>query len=216
MKFMKTLVILLILIPCVLEAKEPKEVLSDCESVVSELRNEKRQEALLIYNWLANTSETRMHQLRGATGNQLFIHENGRFEAVFDEDGKIVDDDINNGSLNYAHPQKDPVNHFVLDILPWISWGYSAKDPTSVDERIAGLSEALGGGLVAAQENHDEFVKKKLSKDDLKGIAVIHKVLEAGRISEEVFKILRDPEYTPEEPFKIGEGLTRGLMSVLK
>ncbi|WP_269527155.1 hypothetical protein [Coraliomargarita parva] len=208
------LYITLIILPVAIFGREPKDVLNESKLIVTELKKEKKREAMLIYNWLANTSETRIHQLRGATENVLYIHENGHYEAVFDGEGKIVRDGINDGSYNYAHPVEDPANHFTLDILPWIFWGYSREDPTSIEERIVAYSESLGSGLVSAQANHQDFKKKKLSKDEREAIAIFVRIIEAGDVSE-VYEILSDPKYESKNPYAIGDGLTKGLMTVM-
>ena len=208
------LLILTLLFATLLGAREPMHVSVESAAFASKV-DKAAEELQLIYHWLANTSETRIHQMRGATENKLYLHEDGQMEAVYDGEGKLVKDGINDGSYNYAHPTKDPVNHFKMDILPWIFWGNSRTDPTSIDERITAYSEALGGGLVAAQAQTTRVKKADFSQDELVGIATIMRVIEAGDI-EEVYSILKDPDYQSKEPYKIGDGLTKGLMVVIK
>ncbi|MDB4673646.1 hypothetical protein OAF27_02415 [Verrucomicrobiales bacterium] len=115
-------------------------------------KNPSAQEIEMVWRWLANTSELPIHQLRGKTGNKLYLHKDGHKEAVYDTDGNLVKDGINDGSYNFAHPVEEPLKHFNQDILPWILWGSSKTDPTSVNERIAAYSRALGVGLSNAQQ----------------------------------------------------------------
>lgn len=202
------------MLPVAIFAREPKDILKESKPVARELKKEKKSEAMLIYNWLANTSETRIHQLRGGTENVLYVHEDEHYEVVYDGEGNLVKDGINEGSYNYANPWEDPANHFTLDILPWIFWGSTREDPTSIEERIIAYSESLGSGLVSAQANHQDFKEKKLSKDEREAIAIFVRLIEAGDVSE-VYEILSDPKYESENPYAIGDGLTKGLMIVM-
>ena len=174
-----------------------------------------QEQAALIYHWLANTNETPIHQLRGATDNQLYLHKNGKYEAVYDGEGKLVKDGINDGSYNYAHPIKAPLKHFNRDILPWILWGHTPEDPTSVEERVHAYSFALGSGLsVASAKERSALVGERAASED-EVIAFFTEVIRLGEIPE-VYQILSISGYVPDEPFKIGEGLTRGLLAVIK
>ncbi len=169
----------------------------------------------LIRHWLSHTSETSIHQLRGASGNKVYLHKDGHKEAVYDEAGKIVKDGINDGSYNYAHPVEQPLKHFNRDILPWLLWGASRSDPTSVEERLEAYSRALGGGLGGAQaEPKRQFNDKKIDNTEVQVVAFFIRVIEEGGV-QEVFKILKNPEYEPKEPSKIGKGLTIGLSKVV-
>ncbi len=210
------LLVLFVFLPCVLFAREPGTVLTESKSIAAEIRKSNKEEAALIYHWLSNTSETRIHQLRGAVDNVVYVHKDGHTEAVFDGEGNMVRDGINDGSYNYAHPEGDPINHFNKDILPWIFWGYSREDPTSIEERLIAYSEALGGGLVLAQEKEIDLSKtRKLTKSERSGIAVFMRVIESGEVSE-IYDILRDPSYESKDPFSVGDRLTRGLVIVIK
>ena len=176
-----------------------------------------QQQIDTIRHWLSHTSETSIHQMRGAKGNKVFLHEDGHKEAVYDEAGKLVKDGINDGTYNYAHPVEEPLKHFNRDILPWILWGTSRTDPTSVEERLHAYSRSLGGGLGEAQaaprkKNIDG--KKKIEPSEIEVVDFFLKVIKEGEV-EEIFKILEESGYTPKEPFKIGKGLTKGLNKVI-
>ena len=93
-------------------------------------------EVIAIAVVLANTHEVSIHQMRGATGNKVYLHKDGKREAVYDAAGKLVQDGVNDGSYNYFHPRREAARHFTFDILPWMTWGNSAEDPTTPKERI--------------------------------------------------------------------------------
>jgi|GEM_PF-1523168 len=212
---MKTAFLLLLLLPIALFARDPSDVLEESKKEAKAVRENKAEEALLIYHWLSHTQEVAIHQMRGAKENQVFLGPEGHKEAVFDADGKIVKDGINDASYNYAHPYNDPINHFTKDILPWITWGATKTDPTSIDERLRAYSIALGGGLTTAQKNKKKPIQfDDLSKAELGSIAVFIRIIEEGNIPE-VYSILRDPTYEMEDPYAIGRGITRGLLSVI-
>jgi len=175
----------------------------------------------LIRHWLAHTSEARIHQLRGAVGNKMMLFGDGHREGVYDVKGKLVRDGINDGSYNYAHPSKDPLHHFSWDILPWIMWGNSRTDPTSVKERLDAYSLALGDGLSAAQKAAKKAAGKdaaplpKLTAAETKTVNFFVEVITEGKV-EEVYQILTEPAYQSKEPFAIGKGLTEGLVKVVQ
>ncbi len=211
---MKISLLILSFFPLTLFANSPRELLSEVQSLAPQIKKEYRKEAELIYKWLSKTHEIRIHQLRGATDNQLFLHRNGQIEAVYDGKGKLVRDGINDGSYNYAHPYEDPINHFLQDILPWIYYGYSRKDPTSITERLEAYSMDLGAGLTSAQEQKVErLTTDELSTAELEGIAIFMEVIKAGKV-EEIYEILLNPEYESKNPFEIGKRLTEGLIAV--
>ena len=43
-------------------------------------------------------------------------------EAVYNEDGELVTDQINGGTYNFASPD-DWFDHFIKDVLPYWLWG---------------------------------------------------------------------------------------------
>ena len=207
--------LLVMLLPFALFAREPKDVLKESRQVAKSIREERDEEALLIHHWLSYTQEVAIHQQRGAKGNRVYLGPEGHKEAVYDSEGKLVQDGINDGSYNFSHPYDDPINHFTKDILPWICWGATRTDPTSIDERLQAYSIDLGGGLAAAQQNKRKDIEfDSLSKDELASIAVFIRIIEEGNIPE-AYSILRDPTYEPKEPYAIGRGITQGLLSVI-
>jgi len=103
---------------------------------------------LTTYHVLKNTPELNIHQMRGAVNNKVYISKDGHKEAVYDNSGKLVTDPVNMGSYNYSHPSDEPFGHFVNDMLPWIMWGNSKDDPTSISERLSAYSKDLYIGLL--------------------------------------------------------------------
>ena len=118
----------------------------------------------IIWLILQNTPEYYIHNLNGVSGNKVFIHEDGHIEAVYDKNGKLVQDGINAGSYNYFDRRKHPLKHFSFDTHQWIMWGNSRKDTTSKQERIFGYVSDLEVGLRKALESKDNL--KNIQKDN--------------------------------------------------
>jgi len=130
----------------------------------------------IIYLILQNTPEHHIHNLNGVTGNKVFVHIDGHSEAVFDKDGKLVKDGVNDGSYNYFDGTRHPLKHFAFDIHPWIIWGNSSKDKTSKEERIYGYVCDLEIGIrkaLDAKESLKEIKKENWDKDgQLQALAI--------------------------------------------
>ncbi len=110
-----------------------------------------------IFTVLANTQELKIHQMNGATGNQVFIHQESGAELVFDEFGNKVEDCENKGSGNYYHPLKFPLGHFIADILPWLMLGNCREDSTTIEQRIEAYMADLADGLDQAVFSGEGF-----------------------------------------------------------
>ncbi len=136
----------------------------------------------IIYLILQNTSEHYIHNLNGAIGNEVYLHVDGHKEAVYDPNGKLVQDGINDGSYNYYDRKKEPLKHFSFDTHPWIIWGASKKDVTSQQERIFGLVSDIELGLLAALESKENLTNIKNDNWDrlgqLQALAIIYLALE--------------------------------------
>jgi len=103
-----------------------------------------------LYTILENTSEHYIHNMNGAKNNTVYISKDGHTEGVYDESGDLVKDGINDGSYNYYHPRKEPLNHYYLDIHPWIILGNTPQDTTNKSERVFSYLSDLEGGLKKA------------------------------------------------------------------
>jgi len=100
---------------------------------------------ILTYWVLRNTPEYHIHNMRGAN-NTVYLDSDGHSEYAYDSRNEIVDDCVNTGSYNYAHPVKQPFLHFYQDTLPWLMWGTCKEDPTSTNERVAAYLKDLALG----------------------------------------------------------------------
>lgn len=82
------------------------------------------------------------HQFSAVDGeNVKFVDPDGKREVIFDSSGNMVTDPRDIGTYNFC-PSGGFVGsagHFVKDILPWIVWGNTPDDTTTVVERIMGL-----------------------------------------------------------------------------
>jgi len=103
-----------------------------------------------VYAALANSREVHVHQMRGAVANKIFVSPDGHSEAVYDEHGKLVTDCVNMASYNYFRPDREPLEHFIVDTLPWIESGNCMTDPTSRTERINAYLRDFRNGAIDA------------------------------------------------------------------
>jgi len=172
-----------------IDQKEMKDFMDETEKLLNlektieriekgEINSRKLQ---IIYLVLQNTSEHYIHNLNGAIGNKVYFHVDGHKEAVYDPNGKLVQDGINDGSYNYYDMEKEPLKHFSFDTHPWIMWGASEKDPTSQQERIFGLVSDIELGLSAALESKGGLKNVKKHNWDrlgqLQALAIIYLAL---------------------------------------
>jgi hypothetical protein len=95
-----------------------------------------RVKLAFVYTALAKTRELHNHQMRGATKNRVYVSADGQHEAVLDEHGSMVTDCVNVASYNYFAADRQPLEHFMFDMLPWIEEGNCPSDPTSKAERV--------------------------------------------------------------------------------
>ncbi len=66
-------------------------------------------------------------------------------EAIFDENGDPVDDDLNGPSYNFADPINDPVLHALLDVAPYMVFGNSPSDLTNLDRFKTAWDDVVHG-----------------------------------------------------------------------
>ena len=97
---------------------------------------------------LAKTQELHIHQMRGATKNRVYVSPDGHSEAVFDEQGKMVTDCANMASYNYFLYDREPLEHFLFDMLIWIEQGNCPLDPTSRNERVDAYLQDFRSGAI--------------------------------------------------------------------
>jgi hypothetical protein len=113
------------------------------------IENEKMRVIAAIFR---NTNEVNIHRMRGGANNKVYLSKDGQSEAVYDGNGKLVEDGINDGSYNYFHPHEDALRHFSFDITPWLLFGQSRDDPTTRAERVHAYSADVFDGVTRALE----------------------------------------------------------------
>ena len=67
--------------------------------------------------------------------NKKYVSPDGKFEAIYDANGYLVDDPRDEGTYNFISPNEDGVGHFIVDVVPWIRHGNSPYDTTGPLER---------------------------------------------------------------------------------
>lgn len=101
-----------------------------------------------VYEALSHTMEVNIHQMGGATKNKVYVSPDGHHEAVVDEQGKLVTDCANQASYNYFPADREPLEHFLFDMLIWIEYGNCASDPTSRRQRITAYLKDFRNGAI--------------------------------------------------------------------
>ena len=107
--------------------------------------NKEEAEKLVANGLFIKMSETKdvYHEMGVAStynpaNNDKYVSVDGHIEGVYDENGNLVTDSVNQGTYNFANPNKDPIGHFIKDVIPYYIWGNSPDDPTSFWERVTG------------------------------------------------------------------------------
>jgi hypothetical protein len=111
-----------------------------------------KTQAAFIFSILYYTTELNIHRMNGQTENQVFVHDQGG-EAVYDKNGDLVTDCVNKGSFNYAHYKREPLEHFSIDILPWLRWGNCREDSTTINQRIEAYTLDFQAGFEIASSD---------------------------------------------------------------
>lgn len=62
----------------------------------------------------------------------------GHYEVIYNiKTGEKVTDPRDIGTYNYYNPVTNGVMHGLVDVVPWLIWGNSEEDSTTVIERLA-------------------------------------------------------------------------------
>ncbi|WP_259786446.1 hypothetical protein [Aliiroseovarius crassostreae] len=93
--------------------------------------------------------------------NSKFVSQDGSYEAVYDQNGNLVTDSVNQGTYNFAS-LNDPIGHLIRDIIPYIAWGNAMDDPTLPSERLLG-SYSGDVQLSAEQRSYIEGQKARIN-----------------------------------------------------
>jgi pimeloyl-ACP methyl ester carboxylesterase len=101
-----------------------------------------------------NQSLYHQHGEAGRLNKKYVSSAGGNFEAVYDADGNLVEDDQNMGTYNFHGPD-DTFGHLKMDVLPYWLWGNTENDNTPLANRVAGprILERAGNALSSAWDN---------------------------------------------------------------
>ncbi len=167
---------------------------------------------------LRNMHEVEIHRMRGASENKVYVSKDGKKEAVYDREGKVVKDGINDGSYNYFGEREDPLKHLTFDIAPWLLFGSSRNDPTSCQERAhayaADVFAAIALALQAESDDSDVVLPKLDERGNVEAMALIVSAIERGK-AEQIIEIVNARRKLPDrELVDIVKKFEHGLQSL--
>ena len=86
--------------------------------------------------WVKDTASC--HQFTAINkDNVKYISEDGKYEVIYNNEGYRVDDLMDIGTYNFANPKEYYLEHFIVDVLPWIFWGnHPTGDFTTTTQRF--------------------------------------------------------------------------------
>jgi RHS repeat-associated protein len=95
----------------------------------------------------SSLGEAVAHNLNGESGNVDYrgIGARSGQQAIYDSSGKLVTSPENEGTYDFASPLASQLDHYNMDVAPWISWGNSPKDTTTGLQRVIGFISGLMG-----------------------------------------------------------------------
>ena len=167
---------------------------------------------------LANTNETEIHRMSGQHENKTYLHKDGKKEAVYDKSGKLVKDGINDGSYNYFHPQNDPLRHFTFDITPWIQFGTSRKDPTSMEKRIHAYSADIFAAVSRIRKKRltagDKDVNDLKQIGQVEAVSIILNSIEKGDAQDLLKALDANNEFSDDKLIETVKAFERGMLKV--
>ena len=122
--------------------------IKDDQVIRDKLNALSREEGSFFYGWLVN-EPAQCHQFTApGNDNVKVMSPDGRFEVIYDKYGNEVTAPEDVGTYNFAPPvnNKFPdlvvfnqMHHFQEDVLPWIFWGNTPDDPTTIFDRLGSL-----------------------------------------------------------------------------
>ena len=81
-------------------------------------------------------ADAKYHQFSSKDNNNVkYVSDDGR-EIVYDEQGVVITDPRDIGTYNFCTHEENSVFHGMLDVLPWLVWGNSEEDTTSIIDRL--------------------------------------------------------------------------------
>jgi hypothetical protein len=66
--------------------------------------------------------------------NNKYVSADGHQEGVYNQNGELATDPVNEGTYNFSDPNTNAMDHFFNAVLPYYKWGNSADDPTAESE----------------------------------------------------------------------------------
>ncbi len=63
------------------------------------------------------------------------------WQLIYNSSGNLVTDIVNQGTFDLAPP--GTIDHIKQDVTPWVEWGNGPNDPTTREQRIKALPEAI-------------------------------------------------------------------------
>ena len=140
----------------------------------------------------------------------------GHKEAVYDKNGNLVKDGVNDGSYNYFPRTEQPLLHFSFDISPWIMWGQSRTDNTTVKSRIYAYMGDLEGGISRTLQLEKRPTVKIQNEGQIQALAIFLRAIEEGK-AESLFELFESKEkVTSKQLIDVLTRLNRGLEEVYK
>ncbi|MDR2527165.1 MAG: hypothetical protein LBC92_04810 [Rickettsiales bacterium] len=119
--------------------------------------NIEKNRRVFFINVLLNINAKKTHNLNNEYDYNVVYMNDGRIEVVVNSFGSIINKDIiNKGKQNYFSPFKQPLEHFSMDVHPWLQWGEDYI--TSKDERINAYIDDFIDALVVIRKNWDNRI----------------------------------------------------------
>jgi len=168
----------------------------------------------ILYTILLNTYEVCIHQQKGAKDNKVYVSSDGHKEAVYGKDGKLVKDGVNDGTYNYFGRTEDPLRHFTFDISPWIMWGMSRNEDTTVESRIYAYMGDLEVGIREALKQPARPIVEFKENGQIQAVAVFLRAIDEGG-AKNLFSLFEMADsVADDELIKVLTSLRQGLEKV--
>lgn len=85
------------------------------------------------------SSSLHQHVTDGIHPNTKWVDKTGKREVVFSGRGKtekIVNDIRDAGTYNFSNPERNPLGHALLDVIPYYIWGNGPEDIGTIGSRL--------------------------------------------------------------------------------
>jgi hypothetical protein len=105
--------------------------------------NVEKNKQIFIVNVLLNVRNNNLHNMRGVTGNTVEYSKDGKIEYVLNEKKSLINNDLMNGKLNFYFSIYEPLDHFIVDMLPFIKYGRPIEFTTKEERTDAYIEDFL-------------------------------------------------------------------------